>query len=456
MKTLKLLFLAAVSFTIISCDKEFLEEKPDKALLVPTTVKDIQALLDNNGVINLTPALPEISSDDFHTTDAGYAGLFTEVERTSYIWSDQKEQIATVSDWETPYKQVFYANVALEAAGKIKPGKATEGEINALKGAALFIRAYAHFNLVQTFAAPYEKANAGTSPGIPLKLSSNVNERPGRGTVQQVYDQVIKDLSEAVVLLPAQTAYKTRPSKAAANALLARVHLNMEDYEKAGTYASAALASNSKLIDYNTLTATAPRPLPPTLPNGNDEVIYFSRNTLFSYFISAATSVDPALFASYQPDDLRKTVFFNNRGGGVINFKGGYNGNADVFSGLATDEMYLIRAESFARRDNVTDALKDLNTLLEKRFKTGTFIPLTATNAEEALRLVLLERRKELIFRSLRWQDLRRLNKDVRFAVTLTRTVNGQTHNLPPRDKRYVLLIPQNEIAAGGIEQNVR
>ncbi|HEY1023820.1 MAG TPA: RagB/SusD family nutrient uptake outer membrane protein, partial [Sphingobacteriaceae bacterium] len=398
MKTFKLLFIAATCCTILSCDKEFLEAKPDKALLVPTTAKEIQALLDNNGVIiNLTPALPEISSDDFYITDAGYGALFTELERTTYIWSDQKQQVATVTDWETPYKQVFYANVALKAAEKLQPGKTSEAEINALKGSALFIRAYAHFNLLQAFAAPYEKSTAGNLPGVPVRLSSNVNDRPGRGTVQQAYDQVINDITAAEKLLPVQTAYKTRPSKTAANALLARVYLAMENYDKAGEYAAASLELNNKLIDYNSLNPAAPRPLPPSLPNGNDEVIYFSRNTVFSYFTSAATTVEPALHNSYAANDLRKAVFFNNRGNGVINFRGGYNGNGDVFSGLATDEMYLIRSESFARQGKAPDALKDLNTLLEKRWKTGTFVPFTAANAEEALKLILAERRKELL-----------------------------------------------------------
>lgn len=361
-----------------------------------------------------------------------------------------------MTDWETPYKQVFYANVALEAAKKLQPGTASQAEINALKGSALFIRAYAHFNLLTAFAAPYDKSTAVSLPGVPVRLSSDVNDRPGRGTLQEGYDQVIQDVMEAEKLLPVQTVYKTRPSKTAANALLARIYLTMEDYGKAGDYASAALGLNNKLIDYNTLNPAAPRPLPPALPNGNDEVIYFSRNTVFSYFTSAATSVDPTLFSSYAANDLRKGVFFSNRGQGIFTFKGGYNGNGDVFSGLATDEMYLIRAECFARQGNIGNALKDLNTLLEKRWKTGTFSPFTAANGEEALRLILTERRKELLFRGLRWQDLRRLNKDPRFAVTLTRNLKGVKYTLPPNDKRYTLLIPENEVATSRIEQNER
>jgi hypothetical protein len=98
-----------------------------------------------------------------------------------------------------------------------------------------------------------------------------------------------------------------------------------------------------------------------------------------------------------------------------------------------------------------------LNYLLSKRYRTvPVFTPLTAATAEEALQIVLRERRKELVGRGLRWYDLRRLNKDPRFAQTLTRVVNGQTYILPPNDPRYTHLIPFEVIALTGMQQNQR
>jgi hypothetical protein len=166
--------------------------------------------------------------------------------------------------------------------------------------------------------------------------------------------------------------------------------------------------------------------------------------------------IDSVLFRSYQVNDLRKTLFFADKGKGVINFKGTYSGDNGIFSGLATDELYLIRAEAAARKGDAANALKDLNFLLIKRWKKGTFISLTAATSEEALKLVLIERRKELVMRGLRWSDLRRLNKDPRFQVTLTRTISGNKATLPPGDPRYVFPIPDEEIMNSGIEQNPR
>ncbi|HQT24902.1 RagB/SusD family nutrient uptake outer membrane protein, partial [Daejeonella sp.] len=123
---------------------------------------------------------------------------------------------------------------------------------------------------------------------------------------------------------------------------------------------------------------------------------------------------------------------------------------------FSSNELYLIQAECYARKGNTVDAMKSLNTLLVKRFKTGTFIPLTAGSAEAALGIVLKERRKELVYRGMRWQDLRRLNLEPQFATDLKRVINGQTHILPANDSRYVFPIPNYIIDATGIAQNPR
>ncbi len=70
---------------------------------------------------------------------------------------------------------------------------------------------------------------------------------------------------------------------------------------------------------------------------------------------------------------------------------------------------------------------------------------------------ILEERRKELPFTGqLRWEDLRRLNKDQRFAKILVRTIAGNEYQLLPNSKRYVFPIPDIEIELSGIPQNER
>lgn len=83
-----------------------------------------------------------------------------------------------------------------------------------------------------------------------------------------------------------------------------------------------------------------------------------------------------------------------------------------------------------------------------------TFIPYTASTASDALNTILLERRKELLMRGIRWSDLRRLNKEPQFAKTLIRIEDGQTYSLQPGGLRYIFPIPLLVIQMTGIPQN--
>lgn len=448
------MILAAQMFQ--SCQKDFLDKKPDQKLLVPSTLADFRALLDNITEINQMPYLPEVSAGDIYTTDAGWQGADPLI-RNSYIWADDLYEGYSVADWNRPYLQIFYSNIVLDGLGKFNPA-ASETELrNELVGAALFTRSLALYNLSQSFAAPYDKSTAANLPGIPLRLSSDINKVSVRGTLQQTYDQLIDDLLKSADLLPPKAAIKSRPSKHAVFALLARIYLSMEDYTMAGIYADAALKINSELIDYNSLQTNASRPFPRTLLGTNDEVIYYSQLINVSFLTtSALTRIDTALFRSYQTNDLRKTIFFAEKGKDQANFKGTYSGDNALFSGLANDELFLIRAEAAARSGDVVKAMADLNTLMIKRWKKGSFVALKAADAEEALVLILRERRKELVLRGLRWTDVRRLNKDPRFRFEQKRFIGGNLIVLPPNDPRYVFPIPEDEIRNSGIEQNPR
>jgi hypothetical protein len=117
--------------------------------------------------------------------------------------------------------------------------------------------------------------------------------------------------------------------------------------------------------------------------------------------------------------------------------------------------MYLIRAEANARAGKPEAALRDLNELLEKRWRTGTFIPYTTNTQNGLLELVLKERRKELLMRGLRWMDVKRLNREGT-NIVMQRKIKGNVYTLPPNDKRYAMAIPEDVITLSGIAQNPR
>ncbi|GAB3832860.1 hypothetical protein GCM10028895_51150 [Pontibacter rugosus] len=103
----------------------------------------------------------------------------------------------------------------------------------------------------------------------------------------------------------------------------------------------------------------------------------------------------------------------------------------------------------------MTGALERLNTLLRYRWRTGTFVELTAATPDEALALVLQERRKELLMRGLRWMDIKRLNREGA-GITLRRVLDGRAYVLPPGDPRFALPLPEEVIELSGMTQNPR
>lgn len=443
--------------SILACDN-FLDVKPQASVSTPETLKDLRALLDNENNINQHfPGLIEMGTDDYFLDYSAFSsrqafdqGVYLREPEPLFLTANMNQQ------WASSYKAVATANIVLESLERIKDGNAAEKD--RLKGEAHFIRGYAFYYLAQLYAAPYNPDGDNSSPGIPLRLSSDFNTLSTRASVQETYEQIIADLTESFERLPEYVDYKTRPSKTAALAALARVYLAMEAYDLAFDMADAALNRYDNLIDFNELDLNASYPFEPF----NDETIYFGYSSSGSLLLSnTRANIPETLYSSYNDDDLRKYAFYFDKGDGRIGYKGYYNsGSAAYFAGLTTDELYMIRAECHARASRREQAMADLNRLLETRWQAGTYVPFRAENDDDALKRILEERRKELIFRGVRWSDLRRLNRDDRFATTLIREIDDgtsvKTYTLPPNDLRYTYLIPQEVIVRTGMQQNPR
>ncbi len=452
-----ILLMLTIGNTLSSCIKNKLEVKPDQTQVVPTTLTDFQGLLDNTVTVFVSNFVgaAEISSGEYSLSYTDFQSLSYLPEINNYIWKkDLWQGTASVYEWDSNYKPVFYANVVLDGLRNITVNASNETDYNNVKGQALFQRANAFYNVAQQFAKVYEASTASADPGIPLRLNSDLNQPSVRSTVEQTYQQILTDLNQALSLLPVTSINKYRPNKCAAYAEMARIYLAMRNYDQAFTNADASLKLYATLMDYNTLNPNPATAYP--IPDLNSEVILRYSMSSYQSFSRTIGKIDQLLYESFQSNDLRKTMFFYLNPDNSVGFRGSYRKSSVPFAGLATDEQFLIRAEGYARKGKTTEAMSDLNTLLISRFKTGTFIPLTAVNSDDALQQILTERKKELLFRGVRWTDLKRLNKESRFAVTLTRSLNGTTYTLPPNDPRYVFPIPDYVISATGMEQNAR
>lgn len=453
-KGLNILLYIVALFIFPSC-KKYLDEKPVKATTIPSTLSDLQALLDRYNINNQNgPQLLEALADNYYLTATTYNSRSAE-DKMNYTWD---KEATSYNNWFQTYtKPIYYANVVLDQLKDIETSD--KDSYNAIKGTALFFRAFAHYEMAQMYCKPYSTTESGEL-GIVLRLTSNINEVVTRSTVGGTYDQIVSDFTEAVSLLPEVSVYPTRPNKAAAYGALARVYLSMRNYEQAGISAEQYLNRKSELLNYNTFNANGN----PVFPRFNKEIAFYNRPFQSNLIANnQGAKIDSVLFKSYATNDLRRTLFFKANTGanaGTYGFQGSYDGsggtfNSSVFDGICTDEMYLIKAEVAARNGSKDLALKTLNDLLITRWKTGTFILFTVSTAQEALTLVLEERRKELVYRGLRWTDIRRLNLEGA-NITLKRVVGSNTYTLPPGDSRYVLLIPKEVLSLSNLQQNPR
>jgi tetratricopeptide (TPR) repeat protein len=425
---------------IAACKKSaFLDARPDSSISIPTSIADCQALMDNDNVMNGYgagyPSLGEIGSDDYYVNNTFYS-QYTPTDRNAVIWAADTFTGGEVNDWDLPYRTVLYSNVVLKALKNFIPAADQLDSFNNARGSAFFFGGFAYFQLAQIFTKPYDEGTAASDLlGLPLRNGTDVDEQITRSSLQLTYDRIIDDLSAAIPLLPNIPASITRPSRAAAYAMLARVYLSMRKYPTALLYADSCLQIRHTLMDYNDVIPGGALPFTRT----NPEVIFGAVMFPTGPCAINRSFTDSLLLASYQSTDMRKTLFFN-RG----RFIGVYDDDGYTFCGLATDEMYLTRAECYARTGNIDAAMNDLDSLMIKRMSTGSFTPYTAADANDALQQILQERRKELLYRGLRWTDLRRLNMDASTATTLTRTVAGTIYTLPPNSPRYIYYIPPN------------
>lgn len=459
---LRIVFICVLAFCSCKKQNEWLDEKRQISDNVPETLKDFQAIIDNTAIMNATyPTIGLLGTDNYYFPDGTVPSL-NAISRNSFLWNKEIFEGEPSSEYSSAYNIIASANIILEGIDALDKAAEKIVDYNNVKGQALFFRSMMFYELAAIFCKQYDINTATNDLGICIRKKSDVHHLEPRSSVEQTYNLIINDLKVAASLLPAVAVYKTRPCKPAAFALLARTYLQMGNYVTAKEYADSALTYSNKLLDFNSETISIQKPYRfPDFKLENPEVIFYAVGFQYPAIAPSVSFnrsyVDSLLYQSYNENDLRKAYLFATDNTGKAKFRGSYTGIDLIFSGIGINEVYLIRAECNARLNNTAFATEDLNKLLVNRYKKGTYSEFMTNNPDSALIKILGERRKELPFTGqVRWQDLRRLNKEPRFAQVLKRSYTGILYDLSPNDKRYVYPFPQNEIDLAGIQQNER
>lgn len=449
----KLIILGLIIALISACNPDFLDIKRDRKQVIPESLDDFNLLLGDVSLFSGSSAasMRSAAAEEFILSESAWDLLTTFGEKNAYRWQDERFMGTECPDWNYGYKRILSAHIILEGLSKIERTAANANVYDQVKGKALFHRANANFQLASEFAAPIgdEEHNAY---GLPLRKSADPQEVSIRSSVAETYNSILDDLLAAQQLLSTESTDFYQPSKRTANALLARVYLAMGRYNDALDVAKMVLDGAGKLLNYQNFSASS-RYSFPSRGVGNSEILFYDQGYSTESVAPTKGRINADLITSYAENDLRKKLFFKLESDGLYSYKGSYVGASSVFTGLALDEMYLIYAECLIRTGRVQLGLDKLNELLVTRFAKDTYQEYKGLEKNAALDLVLLERRKQLLIRGLRWIDLRRFNFIENRNIQLHRTLAGKMYTLMAKDLRFTFLVPNNVIVNSKVIQ---
>ncbi len=401
-----------------------------------------------DGSSNAFGLLPDLLGDNLVETDESLGN-----EQVFSRWTYTANEDQVESTWLDAYRIISQANIVLNGIEKYAADN--QGAVNRIKGQALAIRAMVHFDLLRYWANNYER-NSG-DPGIPYINVYNYEAKPARGTVKQDYDNIEKDLLEARTLLqnvdkPINvTRGNTRAYMDATvvNAILARMYLYAGVYDK-------AIQSATSVINAIPLATITQFPNIWTDATNADVIWSYTFDAgqggpgYHAYFPQPDASQygpDPSLLALYDPNtDVRYDAYFGDISGRTVLIKymakeaqlSKPDGTTN-FKVFRTGEMYLIRAEAYARSTNDLLGVGDLNTLRRARISGYVNVNLSG-NA--LLTAIATERRKELAAEGHRFFDLKRSNR------TIARVNCTSFCTLGASNRAWSWPIPQPEIDA--------
>ncbi|MCB0450946.1 MAG: RagB/SusD family nutrient uptake outer membrane protein [Confluentibacter sp.] len=507
-KAYKYILVFAIMTSFISCDT-FLEESPTKsASVVPKSLADYEAILNNYTAFYSEPIMPIMfSTDDYELSTTLFNGFSRAYQPFNAIYGTWNMELAAnessrYSGWPDEWKKIFTANLVLEQIGGVDATAAEKANIIA---ECHFIRAYSYFVLTNVYCLPYSDATKGEL-GLPIKASTSFSENIERATLEETFAYIQSDLTKALEIKKAFGKVNNlnnswRASTAAVNGFAARFYLALNDYALAQTYAQKALDEYNVLRNYNTDMRYSIIPAPATIfnpgptqvnilyPYTHDQQTVFQDRLEFGEFYYLRMMNNPVwaywpsqeLLGKYdQTYDLRykyHVVEGYSYTRGAVRPAYDYPGyifffKSDIPSGPSVSEMLLIKAECQVRQDKWAEGIATANILRAKRMDASApanVINLSAASKAEALTKVLDERRRELPFVH-RWYDIRRYNNnaDTSDDVVMTRTfypfnssaiISSQapvTTTLEKNSRKFAFPIPNEEIliANGKLEQN--
>ncbi len=474
--------LAFVLLFSASCKPDYLDVVPRGSLTADNFYKTAEhAELATNAVYNVmrrweVSALAYLGCTDILSDDADKGSepndalFMLDMDNLTF----DAGNIAPLTTWDGYYRAIYRANIAIEKIPAIDMDTKLRARY---VGECQFLRAHFYFNLVRWF---------GDVPLITAALSPDQFNQT-RTPTADVYKQIIKDLQDAIAVLPEKSQYAPadlgRVTKGSARGLLAKVYLTTKDYVNAEKYALELMNSNeySLLPDYTKIfllegenssesifeiqaTQKAERKTDDLPYNGGSQYnevqgvrgspnLGWGFNRPSNSFILEFEAGDPRRDATilYEGEVLPDGSAIVEKNPNLFNARFNQKAWTPALTGsnsngpgniriLRYSDVVLIAAEAMNENGKTALALTNLNAVRKRARGTNTTIlpDVTLTDKVKLREAIWHERRVELGMEQQRWFDLVRTGQT---EAALTK--HGKKF---VKNKHELLPIPQKEI----------
>lgn len=451
---IKLMIFTAIATVLNSCTKQLdlnpvTEKNAQNFLRTETEVDEyinsVYGGLQANGLYGLyLPAMAEISSDNsFDEIPANDGAIYGDLDQFKTIPANDMIE----SNWAASYRTIQRTNMVLNRI--VNVSFTNQNTKNARIGEMKFIRALLYFNLVRLYGDVPLSTQETSDP--------NLYFGQGKQSTQEVYQQIIKDLAEAIPLLPPATSQQGRVIKTAGQTLLAKVYLTQKNYTAAQQQLNEVINSKVHQLETTVQTVFA-------LNNKNNKEIIFavqfasgingntegsSRYQQFSPSGKASGAKGHnlptiELYNLYTATDDRKGEYVDITATGVpfdakIKAPRNVADGASNFVVLRYADVLLMKAEVENELNNTQNA-KDALNIVRNRAKLPNTTANTKTDLAQA---IATERRLELVGEGHRWFDLLRTET----AIAIMNTwFTAQNIPITISQNNLLLPIPQSQI----------
>lgn len=406
--------LVLITWPFFSCEKALEPEYPDyllsndaifsNAATVNAALANIYAgLRDNSPVTGSTMGMNVLLG--LYTDELDFYRADSPIDYSFYNHTVLPNNSGVADFWNNSYALIYSANAIIKG---LETSPLPDIDKDLFMGEAYFLRAYLHFYLAQLFGdIPYIKTTD-------YKLNASMSRMP----LETVYAEMEQDLTTAKNLLPSmdRSGERLRVSNGVASAMLAKLYLYTQQWDKAFGESNSVIASGIYTLqpDLNQVfLKESPSTIWQLKPEFEGAGTKEGETFVFDFGPPYLYALTDDFITDFETGDLRRDIWTREISDGTESWFHPYKYKQSMFDGGSTEysilfrlaEQYLIKAEAALHLGNLQEAKANIDVI---RLRAG--LPNTSANTSEDIMNELMRQRRYELFteQGNRWFDLKR------------------------------------------------